>query len=56
MRICLLFETGGVFLSPAGPVLHTIFDEMHKFGYQWRNVYREQPLSGDQFDILCEPI
>jgi FkbM family methyltransferase len=54
-RPVMLIEVNAGALARQGYEPLHIFAELHKLGYQWRNVYAKEPLSGDQFDILCEP-
>jgi FkbM family methyltransferase len=51
----MLIEVNTAALQRQGYTPLHIFAQLHMHGYQWRNVYRDHPLSGDQFDILCEP-
>lgn len=32
-----------------------IFDLLDRWGYQWRNIYGNQLVTGEQFDIICTP-
>ena len=51
----MLIEVNTAALQRQGYEPLHIFAQLHMHGYQWRNVYRAQPIAGEQFDILCEP-
>jgi FkbM family methyltransferase len=54
-RPTMLVEVNEGALQRQGYSALHIFAELHLLGYRWRNIYKDQPLSGDQFDILCTP-
>lgn len=51
----LLIEINKHTLKREGKSEKDIFKLLDVLGYKYRNIYSEQPLSGDQYDILCEP-
>lgn len=49
----LLIEINKSTLLREGKTENEIFKFLDKFGYFYRNIYEEQALEGDQYDIIC---
>ena len=50
----LLIEVNKGTLLREGKTEKDIFNYLDELGYSYRNIYSEQTLSGDQYDIICE--
>jgi hypothetical protein len=50
----LLAEINKGTLLREGKTEKDIFNYLDELGYSYRNIYQEQTLSGDQYDIICE--
>lgn len=55
-RPVMLIEVNEGALNRQGFNAGTIFAILKHYGYAYRNIYAEQPMEGDQYDILCVPI
>jgi len=51
----MLIEVNETALLRQGFSPEHIFRHLREWGYSCRNIYAEQPMAGDQFDILCRP-
>lgn len=40
-------------LAKFGVIPEQIFDFLHLYEYEYRNIYKEQKMEGPQFDIIC---
>lgn len=52
----MLIEVNAAALERNGSSAHALIDQVRAMGYSVRNVYKEQPLSGPQFDMVCIPM
>lgn len=52
----MLIEINQGALARQGRTPEHIFDMLNELGYTYRNIYPNQPMSGGQYDILCQPI
>jgi len=52
----LVIEINNATLSRNNKTPNDIYKWLEDAGYRYRNIYKEQDLSGDQLDIICFPI
>lgn len=50
----ILIEINKGALARNGSSEIKIFDFLNQNGYIWKNIYPNEPISGDQYDIICE--
>lgn len=55
-RPTMLLEINRGALKRQGTSAKELFGWLSSHGYTYRNIYAEQAMDGEQFDILCQPI
>jgi FkbM family methyltransferase len=55
-RPIMLIEVNEGALNRQGFNAGTIFAILKHYGYAYRNIYDDQPMTGPQYDILCAPL
>lgn len=54
-RPTMLIEINVPALERNGYTVENIFEKLRTLRYSFRNIYKNEPMQGDQYDILCQP-